>query len=133
MRRRAAGAPSTTRTGALAEAVGAEFLGGRGLHLVTRNFRCRCGEIDLVMMDGPELVIVEVRYRASASLVDPALTITAPKRRRLLQSAQRYLQEQPRFADHPIRFDVLSISGPLQAPRCTWYRGAFSADDAGHR
>ncbi len=123
--------PTTTRTGDLAETAGLLFLEQHGLRLVERNYRCRCGEIDLIMMDGGDLVMVEVRYRASAALVDPALTVTRPKRRRLAQAAQRYLQDQPRFADGGLRFDVLAISGPLESPCCKWFRGAFSTDDLG--
>lgn len=129
MNRRGGDAASTTRRGALAEAAGQRFLEAQGLRLLTRNYRCRCGEIDLVMVDGADLVMVEVRYRRSAGLVDPALTVTRTKRRRLLQAAQRYLQDQPRLTDRSLRFDVLAMSGPLQQPHCRWYRGAFTADD----
>lgn len=132
MTRSRAGEPaSTTHTGALAETVGQRFLEQRGLRLVTRNYRCRYGEIDLIMMEGRDLIMVEVRYRASAALVDPTLTVTSAKRRRLAQTAQRYLQDQPRFADHSLRFDVLAISGPLRSPRCKWWRSAFTTDDLG--
>ena len=122
---------STARTGALAEAAGRRFLEQQGLGLVECNYRCRWGEIDLVMRDAGTLVMVEVRYRASAALVEPGLSVDGRKRHRLLQAARRYLQEHPREAQRSLRFDVLSLSGPLEAPRCRWYRGAFDADEAG--
>lgn len=121
--------PSTAHTGALAEAAALLHLEGQGLRLVRRNYRCRCGELDLVMTDGPTLVIVEVRYRASAALVEPALTVTWRKRHRLLRATRRFLQEHPHHAGNGLRFDVMSLSGPLPRPRCRWYRGAFTADD----
>ena len=83
------------------------------------------------MMDGPDLVMVEVRYRANPARIDPAVTITAAKRRRLALTAQRYLQDQPHLSDRGLRFDVLAISGPLRSPRCDWIRGAFTTDDLG--
>ena len=129
MTRATAPRPSTTRTGARAEQVGQGFLEKRGLRVVARNFRCRAGELDLVMLDGRQLVVVEVRYRTRAGLVDPAVTVTATKRLRLLRAAARFLQERPVFRDHAVRFDVLALTGPLHAARCDWIRGAFTADD----
>ena len=124
---------STTSTGATAEEAAGRYLVAHGLIPVVRNFRCRAGELDHVMLDGDVLVVVEVRYRLRADPVDPAVTVTARKRRRLLQAASRFLQSQPRFRDHAMRFDVLALSGPLGAPRCDWIRGAFTTDDAGTR
>ncbi len=123
-------AGGTAATGALAEAAALRFLCGRGLSLVARNFRCRAGELDLVMLEGSALVVIEVRYRRSAIWIDPAATVTAGKRRRLLQAASRFLQARPAFADHPLRFDVLALAGDLDAPACDWIRGAFDAGDA---
>lgn len=122
--------PGTSRVGAAAEAAGCRFLEARGLRLVERNFRCRSGEIDLVMRDGPDLVMVEVRYRARTDPVHPAQTITPAKRRRLLRAAAFYLQRLRWDGDRGVRFDVLSISGPLTSPSCEWIRSAFTADDA---
>jgi putative endonuclease len=120
---------STSATGACAERLGERFLGARGLRVVARNFRTRAGEIDLVMLDGRQLVAVEIRYRARAGLVDPAATVTAAKRRRLLRAMAGFLQQRPHFRDHALRFDVLALSGPFDALRCDWIRGAFTADD----
>ncbi|TMG83752.1 MAG: YraN family protein, partial [Betaproteobacteria bacterium] len=51
--------------GAAAEALAARFLMARGLSIVGRNYRCRGGEIDLIVRDGKTLVFVEVRLRRS--------------------------------------------------------------------
>ncbi|MCC7259105.1 MAG: YraN family protein [Gammaproteobacteria bacterium] len=123
------GGPSTSRKGALAEDAALTFLEQQGLRLMQRNYRCRWGEIDLVMREAATLVIVEVRYRTSSALLEPGLSVDARKRRRLLQAARRFLQEHPHEARRSVRFDVVSLSGPLDAPRCRWFRGAFDADD----
>ena len=62
--------------------------------------------------------------------VEPAATITAAKRRHLLQATARFLQARPAFADHALRFDVLALSGEPSAPACDWIRRAFDASDA---
>lgn len=124
---------TTTRTGATAEEAAQRFLVAQGLVPVARNFRCRAGELDHVMLDGDVLVVVEVRYRQRPDPVDPAVTVTAGKRRRLMQATSRFLQSQPRFRDHALRFDVLALTGPLAAPHCDWIRRAFTTDDAGAR
>jgi len=63
--------------GPMAEAAAEEFLSGRGLRLLERNYRCRFGELDLVMRDGETLVFVEVRYRGSNSFGGAVASITA--------------------------------------------------------
>jgi putative endonuclease len=118
----------TAGTGARAEDAALAFLKHRGLALVARNVDCRAGELDLVMLDGAVLVVVEVRYRGEGGWIDPAVTVTATKRRRLLQATALFLQARPAFADHALRFDVMALSGDLAAPRCDWIRGAFDAD-----
>lgn len=123
-------AEGTAATGARAEEAALRYLRDRGLRPVARNFRCRAGELDLVMLDGDSLVVIEVRYWRSNAWVDPAVTITATKRRRLLQAASRFLQARPAFAEHPLRFDVLALSGDLAGPACDWIRDAFDSGDA---
>jgi len=67
--------------GAAAEALAADFLAGRGLTRVERNYRCRGGEIDLIARDGNTLVFVEVRLRATRpSAVPPRASRPANER-----------------------------------------------------
>ena len=49
------------------ESVALTYLRSQGLRLIARNYRCKAGEIDLVMLDGATLAIIEVRYRSSAA------------------------------------------------------------------
>lgn len=97
------------------------YLQGQGMTLVTRNFRCKTGEIDLIMQDRASLVFVEVRKRASAEYGGAAASITPAKQRRLLRAAQFYLlryRSQP-----PCRFDVIAIDDA----RITWLKSAIEA------
>lgn len=104
-----------------------EHLQRSGLALVTRNFRTRYGEIDLVMRDRDMLVFVEVRYRRDMRFGGGAASIGADKRGRLARAAQGFLQANPRYASSPCRFDVVAFDGDAAAPACDWQRAAFEA------
>ena len=85
------------------------YLKRRGLTMVEENFRCKGGEIDLIMRDGDTLVFVEVRQRADCTHGGAAASITPAKIRRLVRAAQFYLL---RFAvTPPCRFDVVAFDG----------------------
>lgn len=114
--------------GRAAEDLAAAHLTGKGLHIVTRNYRVAGGEIDLIARHGPELVFVEVRSRRSAAFGSAAESVTPAKRRRLLLAAQHYLLGLGQRTPPPCRFDIVSITGPLDAQHLEWLRNAFSTD-----
>ena len=91
--------------GALAEDKALRFLLGQGLKLKERNYTCRLGEIDLILLDGTTLVFVEVRMRSSRSFGGAAESITRRKRVRLLAAARHYLSRQA--ATPACRFDAI--------------------------
>lgn len=119
--------------GRAAEEIARDYLTARGLVAVRANYRAPCGELDLVMTHGQELVVVEVRFRAGCRVAGPAETVTAAKRRRLAHTAAHFLQRHRRFAHWPVRFDVVAISGPLGAPAIEWLKAAFTLDDVAGR
>jgi putative endonuclease len=85
------------------------WLERRGLVLVEANFRCKLGEIDLILRDGATLVFVEVRLRAAGAPVSAAASIGPAKIRRIIRAAQVYLQRFDRLP--PCRIDVVAIDG----------------------
>lgn len=91
------------------ELAASAYLRRRKLTLVDQNFRCKGGEIDLIMRDGATLVFVEVRQRASSTQGGAAASITPAKIRRLVCAAQVYLLRLP--VTPPCRFDVVAIDG----------------------
>jgi putative endonuclease len=111
--------------GRAAEDAALRHLESRGLALLDRNYRCRLGEIDLVMRDGDSLVFVEVRARADAGHGGAAASVGAHKQRRLALAARHYLMTRPRLAALPARFDVVAISGPAGENEPDWIRAAF--------
>ena len=95
------------------------YLERHGLVLVEANFRCKLGEIDLILRDGATLVFAEVRQRAAGSRVSAAASIGPAKIRRIIRSAQFYLQRFNRMP--PCRIDVVAIDGN----HVEWLRNAI--------
>ena len=114
---------SRVAQGAAAEDLACRYLEARGLSLVTRNFRCRVGELDLIMLDADQLVFVEVRSRRHSRYGTPAESVTRTKQQRLLRAAAFYLQRQ--HLDLPCRFDVVAILQAEGTPQMEWIRDAF--------
>ncbi len=108
-------------SGAAAEDRAAEYLQRQGLKLLGRNWRCRQGEIDLVMRDGGTLVFVEVRRRSNAAFGGAGASITQAKQGKLIRAAEHYLLQQPHHG--PCRFDAVLIDGDA----LQWLKHAFEA------
>ncbi len=107
--------------GNLAEALAADWLQARGLRLMERNYRCRLGEIDLILADGDTLVFAEVRLRRNLDYGGAAASIIAAKRQRILRAARHYLSGRP---ERPCRFDVILLDA-LDPDRIEWIKDAF--------
>ncbi len=115
------------RSGNDAERWACDYLQNRGLHCVTRNYRCRAGELDLVMQEGDQLVFVEVRYRAWRRFGGALESVGPQKRRRLVAAALHYLQQHQLYEMQPTRFDVVCITHDGPTPEIEWIPDAFAA------
>ena len=115
-----------------AERIAQRYLEKRGLRLIAANYRCRYGELDLVMKQHHTLVMIEIRYRRDSRFMLPEESIDPAKRKRITLAAMRFIQRHPRFQTWPVRFDVVCLSGPLDNSGINWIPGAFSADDPDH-
>jgi putative endonuclease len=106
-----------------AEKLAATFLMNHGLKLVVQNYHCRFGEIDLIMTDANTLVFIEVRLRSNSQFGSAANSITPQKQKKLILTAQHYLQQHGQSA---CRFDAILMSkNNLQS--IEWIRNAFDA------
>jgi putative endonuclease len=116
------------RLGNRAEDAAASYLQAQGARILLRNFRCRCGELDIVAQLGEdELAIVEVRTRSSQAYGGAAASVDAGKRQRLIRAASRLLQQRKDLARLRARFDVIVVCDPFaDAPRIEWIKHAFS-------
>lgn len=103
------------------------FLTERGLQTLAINYRCRCGELDLVMLEADTMVVVEVRSRRPGALCSPEASITPPKCRRIVRATQHYLMRHPTLASRPVRFDVVAICRSDDENELRWIRDAFRA------
>lgn len=109
--------------GNAAEHLAAAFLQQHGLKLLESNYRCRFGEIDLVMQDGNEIVFVEVRLRSNAYFGGAGASITPGKQQKLTRTAEHYLM---RHGTVPCRFDAVLLD-TLASSNLTWLKNAFEA------
>lgn len=111
---------STRLTGKKAEDIACSFLQRNGMSLIQRNYQCRFGEIDLIMQDTDTIVFVEVRYRSSSTFGSAAESVDSNKQRKLVFTANHYLQCHT--ITQPTRFDVIALS-PDKQPE--WICNAF--------
>jgi putative endonuclease len=109
------------------EDLAAIYLQNHKLRLLTRNFRSRCGEIDLVFKDfnNEQIVFVEVKYKKSDFFGEAVCSVNKTKQIKLIKTAHYYLEKH--FNDLPIsyRFDIISCSGPLNLVKINWIINAF--------
>jgi putative endonuclease len=105
---------ASQRLGARAEELAARGLSAAGWRIVDRNARTRYGELDIVALDGRDLVFVEVKAGRSGAPLgpeSPVLAVGQQKQRRLRRLAAAYLGDRPPLpAFAGIRFDVIGIS-----------------------
>jgi putative endonuclease len=118
---------NTTTLGRRAEDLACRHLEALGLQLLERNYRCRAGEIDLVMLDGTTLALVEVRSRSTSAHGGAAATVGARKQQRFIRAARHLMLTRPEYRKLAARFDVVAIdAGPDDGPPAVrWIRDAF--------
>ncbi|PSJ16810.1 YraN family protein [Nitrosomonas supralitoralis] len=109
--------------GSEAEQIAVSYLQQQHLVLVAQNYRCRFGEIDLIMRDGVTLVFVEVRMRTNDRYGGAAASITATKQAKIVRTARHYLTVFNNF-ESPCRFDALLLSGS-SGQKIEWLRDVF--------
>lgn len=117
---------TTTSVGRRGEDLALAHLRSAGLTLLARNYRCRGGEIDLVMREGATLVLVEVRLRSSDRFGGAAASVGARKQRRFALAARHLLLAHREYRSMPARFDVVAIDGDApDGGGIRWLRDAF--------
>lgn len=112
--------------GLLGEELALAHLQTHGLKLVARNYRCKLGEIDLVMLDGQTLALVEVRCRANNDYGGAAASVDWRKQQRLARAAEHLLMKRSELKRYPARFDVVAITTGAAQPQVDWIKRAFT-------
>jgi len=108
-----------------AEKIALNYLLKHDLKLVTQNFRCRLGEIDLIMRDKKSLVFIEVRLRNHPNYATGLESVDRIKQNKLRKTAEFYLQQQQLTNKLACRFDVIAIEHNTEQPTISWVKNAF--------
>ncbi|WP_116810334.1 YraN family protein [Steroidobacter cummioxidans] len=115
--------------GQLGEELALAHLLAHGLTPLIRNYRCKMGELDLVMLERQTLVLIEVRCRSSTDYGGAAASVDWQKQRRLVLAAEHLLMKRAELRHYPARFDVVAITIGEPRAKVDWIRSAFSLSD----
>ena len=98
----------TTELGVKGEAAAVGYLQRIGMDIIDQNWRCTTGEVDVIALDGEDLVFIEVKTRRTTSAGTPEEAVSPTKQKRLARLARTYVAHAG--IDTPsIRFDVIAI------------------------
>ncbi|MFM2486731.1 YraN family protein [Celerinatantimonas yamalensis] len=116
--------PSAYEQGMQAEQRACNYLKKQGLKIITRNYTCRGGELDIIARHGKVLVFVEVRMRKNSQFGGALASVTPTKQRHLRHAAYTYLQQQGiNSARTQMRFDIIAFE--QQPDQIRWIQNAF--------
>jgi putative endonuclease len=104
------------------------WLQQQGLISIEQNFRCKGGEIDLIMLHRDQLVFVEVRLRSRSDFGSGAESVTVRKQRRIICAARHFLATYARWRNYPCRFDVIAVATINRQRDWQWFQNAFLAE-----
>ncbi len=117
------------KKGQQAEVIALDFLQKKGLIQLQSNFACKCGEIDLIMIDNEFLVFIEVRYRKRTHYGHPLETINYAKQKKIINTVQYFLMKHPEYKHFPCRIDAIAINSQPQTgqEQIQWVKNAIQA------
>lgn len=96
-------------TGKLGEHYAAKWYEKAGFQILERNFHTRYGEVDIIAINQAYIVFVEVKTREVDGLTHPAESVTIQKQRKIIKTAQAYLQSRRNMFQFQPRFDVVCV------------------------
>lgn len=115
-----------TDKGKVTEQFAERFLIKQGLSLIEKNYHCRQGEIDLIMLDGDTYVFIEVKYRKNKAFGGAIAAIPASKQKKIKHCVTFYLHQVGlNEYNTPCRVDVVALEGDISHPQVTWLKNAF--------
>ena len=106
------------------------YLVQHGLTLLKQNYRCRFGEIDLIMLQQGVLCFIEVKYRNSVAYGGAASAISTQKQKKIAKTAMFFIAENDGLKQHSMRFDALLMQQQAgnESPDINWIQNAFYAE-----
>jgi putative endonuclease len=94
--------------GALGEHISENHLKNLGYKILNKNFKCKCGEIDLIAMNNGYICFIEVKTRFGTSFGTPAESVISSKQHKIYKTAQVYILRE-NIIDFNFRFDVMEV------------------------
>ena len=114
------------QVGGWVESLAANYLFKHGLKRIDQNYRCRLGEVDLIMQDQQYLVFVEVRYRKNNDFGGAKASVTREKQQKIRKVAQFYLKRFGVRGQYIFcRFDVIAVCSVSEGLQVEWIKDAF--------
>jgi putative endonuclease len=111
--------------GRLGERIACRFLLRQGFDVLTRRYRGRWGEIDLIAFEGPVLVFVEVKTRGSRDFGDPSEFVDWEKKQNLQLTAEEFISRWD-LGVYAYRFDIVTVIAPATTrEEVSLFRNAF--------
>jgi len=95
----------------------AASLENAGMEIITKNFRSKFGEIDIIAIDNETIVFVEVKTWSAFGMEDLRYGLDIKKQNKIIKTAKYFLSENRKYSNMTVRFDVIFVSG-CQAPEC---------------
>lgn len=89
------------------EAMALEMLGEKGYNILETNWRHKRDELDIIALDGNEIVIIEVKTRSTDFFGDPEESVDEQKMQRMVRAAEEYIEQN--FLENECRYDIISI------------------------
>lgn len=115
----------TRSRGAEAEGIACSFLTTHKLRLIEKNYFCRQGEVDLIMVDNLDLVFIEVRHRNKVQFMQTIESIDYRKQQKIIITSQHFLLNNQDLKHYNIRYDVVIVNQHLDKPDINWIKNAF--------
>ncbi len=112
-------------TGKAGEEIAFEYLINLGWKVVEQNYRFGKAEIDIIAIDGPEIVFVEVKTRSSNRIMEPEFAVNRTKQKLIIGAADFYIRKNK--ISQWARFDILSVVVHPQGKEIRLMKNAYTA------
>ncbi len=114
---------------AAGEDAAVKYLRENGYKILSRNYRTRLGEVDIVARDRDTFCFIEVKTRSSDRFGLPQEAVSAVKQRQISKAALQFLKDH-RLFEKKARFDVVSINCQARVPKITLFKNAFELEES---
>ena len=108
------------------ESLACDYISSLGARVMTRNFSCRQGEVDIIARDEGYLCFIEVKFRKDDNFGAPQEAVSPVKQSKICKVSKFYLYTRYKSLDIPVRYDVLAISATDGILSFRWIKNAFS-------